>query len=239
MKVPANYTATLTFLSLLLCIDLAFILIHTIHVWTPWLGNRKYSIEADHGLAEVYQYIKLIWIVACLATAFLQTRIKVLISWTILFAFLLLDDATQIHEKTGFWLGERFALPAIAGLRPDDLGEILFAAFIGSLTIGVVAYALWRGEPRARQVSRDILCLLCVLAIFAVGVDTLHVIAHFKESALSPVLAMIEDGGEMFVISALTCYAFDIVSNAGQIRIDLWNSVKSTWKRANPVGQTV
>ena len=225
-------------MSLLLCIDLAFVLIHTIHVWTPWLGNKKYSIEADHGLAEVYQYIKLVWMVACLATAFLQTRIKVFISWTILFAFLLLDDAAQIHESVGFWLGQRFGLPAIAGLRPDDFGEILFAAFIGGLTIGVVAYTLWRGEPRARQVSRDILCLLCVLAFFAVGVDTLHVIAYFSSSPLSPVLAMIEDGGEMIVISVLTCYTFDIVSNAGQIRIDVWGTLRSLWTRTITARQT-
>ncbi len=229
MKAHTDYAATLTLLALLICGDLAFMLIHVLHVWTPWLSGSHYSIETDRGLAENYQYIKQLWIVACMAVAFVQTRSKIFAGWMVLFTFLLLDDAAEIHEHVGFWLGARFDLPAIAGLRPDDFGELSFAAFVGSLTVCMVAFTLWRGDARARQVSRDILCLIGALAFFGVGVDLIHVMAYFNAPAISRALTLIEDGGEMLVISLLTCYAFDIVSHSGALRIDVYGMLKTIW----------
>ena len=45
-------------LTLLLAADAAFIVIHLVHIATPYLLNDLYSIEADGGFAEWFQYTK-------------------------------------------------------------------------------------------------------------------------------------------------------------------------------------
>lgn len=222
-----KYGPTLALFALLVSADLVFMLMHGMHAWSPWLRGGHFSLESDRGLAEQYQYIKQLWIVICLGLAFLQTRRKAFAGWMVLFAFLLVDDAAQIHEKVGFWLGAQFDLPAVAGLRPDDFGELSFAALIGGLTVGMVALSFKRGDEHSRRLSRDLLCLVAVLAFFGVAVDTVHVIAYFRMPELSQLLALFEDGGEMIVVSALTCYVFDIVGHGGTLRIDVWGALES------------
>ena len=116
--------------------------------------------------------------------------------WGILFAFLLADDAAQIHEQVGAWLGREYALPAVFGLRTDDLGELLFAAAVGASTIALVSVAAWREGTNSRRIARDMVCLLAALAALGVVADALHVIAYFQRSLLAQVLLVIEDGGE-------------------------------------------
>jgi hypothetical protein len=73
------------------------------------------------------------------------------------------------------------------------------------------------------------LFLLCVLAIFGVGFDAVHTVTYFRVPALVDVLALIEDGGELLVVSVLTAHAFDIASNLGQQRIAVWDHVRN-WR---------
>jgi hypothetical protein len=39
---------------------------------------------------------------------------------------------------------------------------------------------------------------------------------------VAPLFALIEDGGEMIVVSVIAAYAFDIVGNAGECRVAIW-----------------
>jgi hypothetical protein len=217
---------TVTLLVLLVVVDLIFIAIHALHAWSPWLSGRHYSLESANGVAAVYQYIKQVWLVGCLALAFLQTRARVFAAWALLFAMLLVDDALELHERYGAIIAASLNFPAIFGLRPSDLGEILVAAGIGSVALVLVAVAYWRGGNEARQLSADLMCLLVALAFFAVFFDMLHTITHFNAPAIAQFFSLIEDGGEKLVVSAITAYAFDLTSNAGRRRIPVWSWVR-------------
>lgn len=226
MQTNNNYEPTLVLLLLLLCGDLVFILMHIAHVWTPWLNAAHYSLETDRGLPEMYQYIKLLWIVVCLFVMFLLVRRKTFLAWMGLFAFLLIDDATELHERVGYWLGVELGLPAVASLRPDDLGELLVAGVLGMLTLGLVAAVFWRGGQHTRQVTFDLLILIGLLAFFAVIVDVVHVAAYYSAPSVSELLALIEDGGEMLVVSLMTCYLFDVASQRGVPRFNLYRALR-------------
>lgn len=220
------FGATLTLLAMLVAVDLIFILAHALHVWSPWMKGGQYSIESENGLAALYQYIKQVWLAACLALAFVQTRGRAFLGWTVLFAYLLVDDVLQLHERGGELLAAKFGFPLMFGLRPQDLGEIAVAAIIGCFAVALVTVAYRRGGSGARQLSADLMCLLAALAVFGVFFDTLHTMAYFEAPALAQAFALIEDGGEMLVISATTVYAFDITSNAGRMRVGVWSWVR-------------
>jgi hypothetical protein len=221
-KVIPPRTAPISLLLLLIGADLVFVLCHVIYVETAWLSGRSYSLEADGGLPEWFQYMKQLWIAACMTAIFWRTRNVIYVSWAIVFAFLLLDDALQIHEQVGFWLGQRHGLPAVLSLRPDDLGELLFAATVGLATLFLVGVASWRGGGQARIVSRDLLTMIVLLAFLGVVVDALHVIAYLRGSLWAQVLLIVEDGGEMIVVSALTAYVFDVAIHRGQPSFSPW-----------------
>ena len=217
----------MTLLQLLICADIAFIVLHLVYIEVSALRGVRLSLEAEGGMAETYQYVKEFWIAACMAAAFRRTRVPLYASWALVFAFVLFDDALQIHERAGAWLGRAYALPTMFGLRPDDVGELLFAAMVGASVLALVGVATWRGGEQARRISRDMLCLLTAFAILGVLVDTLHVVAYVQRSLVEQLLLVVEDGGEMLVMSALTAYAFHVASLRGRTRFDLWAMLRA------------
>ena len=231
-----RYPATLLLFAMLLGADALFILVHAVHAWSPYLGDSKYALDADLGMAELYQYIKLLWLLGCLTLAFWQTRRGVFIAWAAFSALLLLDDAAQLHENAGRLMAKGLGLASAFGLRGVDYGELMFAAGVGVVGLAVVVVTLRQGSREARQLSLDMAVMLSVLAVFAVLGDVAHSFAYNRAPALIDVLALVEDGGELLVVSAITAYAFDIASNSGRQRIGVWDWVRnrSPRTRGNP-----
>jgi hypothetical protein len=221
-----DFTATISLLFLLILVDLLFIGLHVLHVWSPWLKSMMYSLERDSGMAEQYQYIKQIWLAACLGVTFLQRRSRSFAGWALFFAFLLLDDALQIHERVGLKLGQVLGIPPMFGLRSDDFGEVIVAGVVGFAACVFAWLTIRRGGESSRRLSADLLCLLGALALFGVFFDVLHTITYFRLPSAAPVFALIEDGGEMLVVSVITAYVFDVLVNAGKIRVPVWPWVK-------------
>lgn len=214
-------------LSLLLLADVVFIAIHALHVWTPWFPAYSLSIEADRGFAELFQYAKMTGLVACLAYQFHVSRGWTFAGWAAFFAFLLLDDAFFIHERAGARVAASLGFPEAFGLRPADFGEITIAAVLGLCAVFMAWLAMRRAGAASWRASQDILCLLGLLGVFAVGFDALHTVAYFSAPAFAPLFALIEDGGEMLVMSALAVYAFDVIRNAGESRVAVWPWVRA------------
>jgi hypothetical protein len=213
-------------LVLLLLGDLLLILAHVVHVWTPWLAPTVFSVERDGGFPELYQYLKLFFLACCLLVVALRTRGWVLAVWGVFFALLMVDDAFQLHERLGDVIGPALGIPAAFGLRTDDYGEIAYAVLLGLCAVAFVALTFRRGSPESRQVSADLLCLLCALGVFAIFFDTLHTMAYFRMPSISPPLALLEDGGEMIVISLIAAYVFGIVGNDGKPRFRVYDRVR-------------
>ena len=231
---PENYRpldTARTLLLLLLAADLAFIFLHVLYVETTLLRGRPFSLEADNGLPEAFQYVKQFWVALCMALMFRRVREVVYIGWMLVFTFLLMDDAFQIHEHIGQWLGANYALPVVFGLRPDDIGELLFAAFIGSVTTVLIGFGYWRGDADARIVSRDMIIMVIVLAGLGVGVDILHVITYFKAPLLAQFLLILEDGGEMLVVSAMVAYMVNVLNHRGRATVDLWAIMRHFYRQ--------
>ncbi len=119
------------------------------------------------------------------------------LAWSAVFLWVLADDAASIHERLGEQLGARLGLPALAGLDPQDLGELLVMAAAGGLALLLVGAAHRGTRGPERQLSWRLLALLALLAGFGVGLD-------MAASALrSGWLGFVEDGGEMIGVSLL------------------------------------
>ena len=215
-----------TLLLLLVCADVGFMLLHLISVETGWLRWARISLEAEGGPAEIFQYLKEFSVMVCMVIAFVATRRVVYISWALVFTFLLADDSMQIHESVGAWLGERYSFAAPYGLRSNDVGELLFAATVGLAMLALVGGALWRGTEQGRRVSRDLGILIVSLGLVGILLDVVHVVAYYGRSLLAQVLLVVEDGGEMIVMSAIAAYAFHVARHRGNTRFSLWSRLR-------------
>jgi hypothetical protein len=237
---PEQHAAVLLamrlFFILLICGDLAFIGLNLAHLSGPWLPGERFSLETDGGLAEFYQYMKQFWIVLCMATVFIQRRQAPYLCWAGLFGFLLIDDAVRLHERAGHVLGQKLGLPAVFGLRPDDFGELLVAGLVAGTLVVALAVTLWRERGPALRISRDLFVLTVALGACGVVLDMVHVIAYFRAPAVSTLLALLEDGGEMLIVSALTAYAFHIVLSGGRSRLNLWRLLTGQSRQSDEEG---
>ncbi|MET0070218.1 MAG: hypothetical protein ABW096_09250 [Candidatus Thiodiazotropha sp.] len=196
------------FLALLLLADLAFIFVHVIFEYFL-KSNTLFSINRDLGYAEVYQYIKEFWILVMLFVLAIKSRRIIYFTWSVLFLYLLLDDSLQLHENIGSFLANFYDLQPVFRLRAQDLGELVVFASVGFLLLGFIAGAYLYSDDTGKEISRHLFLLFVFLAFFGGLVDMLHIAVSFGK----PVFALIEDGGEMIIMSIIVWYVFDIRSH--------------------------
>ena len=209
-------TQALLLLGLLWLGDLALIVVHGAKPYFTALRPHHFSLEADRGIAEYFQYAKEAFIACCLMVCWYRTSIRTYFVWSLFFAFLLVDDSFSLHEQFGLVAASTVALPAWYGLRPQDVGEGLFAVFVGILTLAVIATSARNEGGRTNlRPHINIALLLAALAVCGVLADALHVIAYFQGSRWAWILAVIEDGGELAVMSALAAYCVGLAVDLG------------------------
>lgn len=198
--------STSPLLIILLSVDAIFVLLYCLQGWVPGLDSPKFSIETDRGYSELYQYVKFASIVAVIAGLGWLTRTAGYTSWALLFTYLLLDDALHVHERYGRAIADRIDWVPPLGLRAQDVGELAVSAMAGSLLVGAIAWTYLRSSPSFRKVSLDLSLLVLFLAFFGVLVDTVHGAVEVGPK-WETVLAVIEDGGEMVVVSLILRHA--------------------------------
>lgn len=196
------------FLLLLLVVDIVFIVLHVIYGHTALLPTRLFSLEQDRGYAEVFQYIKEFWIALMLCFVAIRKSHLLYFGWSLLFFYLLLDDAISIHERVGWYLSDFYNLNAMYGLRAGDIGELVVSISIGVPLLLLIGIAHYRSNPADRRISTILIVMLAFLAFFGVAVDMIHVIV--MNTKLGGVVGIVEDGGELVVMSVITWFVFSL-----------------------------
>jgi hypothetical protein len=199
-----NKQENLTFLILLMSADFVFVVIGIAHSYTG-LGTARFSLGQDFGHAEVYQYVKLFWAGGLLSVLYVRSRHVIYLSWALLFLYLLMDDSLKIHEGFGGVIARQLEIPSMFGLRAQDFGELAASLVTGSVLLGLIALSYFFSDRSGKRFSFRLVLFLGLLAFFGVGIDLIH-------SASGPLmrkpLGIVEDGGEMFIVSIMCWFIF-------------------------------
>lgn len=171
-----------------------------------WVHDWSFRLGTERGYAEVVQYIKEYWVALCFVALAWRSRSPIYLVLAATFVYLFLDDAVEIHERGGIALEQTLALQPLLGLRAQDIGEVLVSATAGSILLaaGLVAYRF--SDVRSQRTARLTAAAVLVLAFFGVGVDLLH--QAFEETWLAFPMEVVEDGGELLVMSGIAAGAF-------------------------------
>jgi len=201
-------------LILLVLTDFFFIGLHILYTYTNILPNRFFSVDMDMGYPEIFQYIKEYWIGLMLIWLAIKGRSFLFFGWALLFFFLLFDDSMMFHEQNGYILARHFDLQPTLGFRAQDIGELGIMLVVGIFFLAVIGVSHYFSEQRIKEISKRLAILLAALMFFGIYFDAFHSLLIYT-GAHKP-LALIEDGGEMVVMSLIAWYVFtiDLVSIA-------------------------
>jgi hypothetical protein len=185
--------------------DVFFIIFHVIYAFTPHLNHPFFNVEDDRSGGEAIQYAKEIWIaIAFLMIAYLRRSI-LYVPWALVFVYILFDDMLQLHEIWGRELAIALDYPEVIGLRPDDLGELTIYAIVIAILGPLVVAAYYWGHREFRRFNRHLVALLLVLTFFGVVLDMVHIMT--TQPTLHRLVGLLEDGGELVVMSFIVVFA--------------------------------
>lgn len=199
----------------LLAVDFAFVLLHFLQL-TDFVDDPLFSLERDRAYPERFQYIKILSIAMLMLLVRKRTNMIGFSAWSLLFLYLLVDDAFQVHELFGGTIASSWAMSPALGLRAKDFGELIVSAIAAAFFLSLIAATYLRGSAAFRQASNHLFVLLLALAFFGVFIDMLHVAIDLGWK-VSFVLGAVEDGGEMVIVTIIAWYALMISVRADDV----------------------
>lgn len=162
-----------------------------------------FSLGADGGPPERFEYACSLVAAALLVLCFRRTGRWVYAVLAGLHAWLLLDNALQLHEQ----LGARLETLLLARGGPA-LGESLVFLGVMSLAAALAGLALARAQGLHRALGLALFAGAGSLVVFAAGVDVVHGRLAALSSGLDQSLTVLEDGGELVVFAFNAALAF-------------------------------
>lgn len=201
-------------LLLLLFTDFLVILAHIALRIFPGENPYYWQITSEQGFGETFQYLKELWLF-CSFAALIWIRAEwSYLSLSLLFAYLFADDGFAIHESLGEWWAGALNFQPALGLRARDFGELMVSAIAGGSLLVLIGCSYWLGSQKFRAVCKRIAVLVGCLAFFGIGVDMVHIMierANLSLPGLKGILELIEDGGEMLVMSVMCWYGISLL----------------------------
>ena len=214
----SEHSASLLLL-LFLGADFAFIVLDIMNA-TLGPSSSLCSISGFCAYLKSYQLVKLFWTVLLFAYILKSTRCSGYVAWILVFAFLLVDEASLMHQKIGGYIANSFTayLPHTLGLQPRYF-ELAVLVIAGTFLLAIVAWAYFRSPQSFRKISNDLLLFVVPLLFFGVLTD---VAAAVKLGAVvNSVSDIVEDGGEMVVLSLIVWYLFLLAMRNGEFDLFL------------------
>lgn len=174
---------------------------------------RQWLLRAEGGWPEQFGYAKQATCAVLLLLVWRRTGDRLFAAWAAVFACALVDDRLQVHERAGAFVARHLPLPQeVAGLREQDLGELAVWGLAGVLPLVVVAVLHRRSTEHVRAASRGLAAVVAGYAFFGVVVDQFHALT--LGGLLDRGLGVLEDGGELVLLSVAVWYVLALLGGA-------------------------
>lgn len=172
----------------------------------PAFAHPGWNADLDRSFAEVFGYLQLL--LAAVALLVVVTRVRAarpfLLAAAATLLVMVLDDALQLHEAFGRWFATRTDVDVdVAGLRGQDVGELVLWALVGVPLGAALVLGYLRGRPERPFAHRLLLCLAPLL-VFGLGLDVVHIMVRdHVHPYVVYVLTWLEAAGELVGMSAV------------------------------------
>ena len=165
-----------------------------------------FRVSKDWSIGEMAGYIELLAAAVFLFLTAQALQSKLHYYFSALTAFLVLDDALQLHERVGEIIGDQF-FHAVAGLRPQDLGELTYFACIILIALAMLVWSFMASTKPQRAQCLFLVLPMAFIAFSSTGLDLLHALVPEDNRLLGGVVAIVEDGSEILGFGILLLVA--------------------------------
>jgi hypothetical protein len=194
-------------------VDVVLISFHFVHrlsfrgiIHTTIFSNTIFSLSEEGQLPDIFQYAK--QLVIALFLVYMAKKERVYAAWAAIFGYLLIDDIFMIHERIGQFLGN--LIGDIEGIEISEVAQSGYLVFLGIVLFGTALLIILRTQGETREVSIYLTVLLAVAAFFGVIVDIVQGVV-MSMFGISGIVKIIEDGGEMLVMSVILWFVYRLV----------------------------
>jgi hypothetical protein len=117
----------------------------------------------------------------------------------------------------GEFLVNEFNFKPMFGLRAVDFGELIFVGIVGLFLLLSFVLAYFKGTTMFRKRTIDLFVLLAFMIFFGIGFDMLHEILG-ENLKVGFVIGLIEDGGEMVVMTLIVWYVYQLIISDKKVK---------------------
>lgn len=160
----------------------------------PLLDVSWLHLESSSGLAERFQHLKELTIVALLVVIAWRRGGLAYWSWALLFAYVFCDDVFKLHQNVGQHLSEIVEL-ANPMMGSQIMAELLVSFVAGSCLFSVIGVTYAVGSEVFRTFSRDLILLFSLFAFFGIVVDLIPALCHLNHVITFMMVGIEEVGG--------------------------------------------
>ena len=224
-KIEFNFAI---FLLLLLSADFIFMVMHVYYKLTHDMECSLFCLTTDRGYAEFFQYLKYSWIMILLGYVILSTKTPQYLSWILLFAFFLFNDAFQLHHLFGSAFSRSFAFDPPLDLRRGNVGAFVYFILCGLALMGIIFWTYMRGDENYRKHSIDIGFFVMLVFFFGAVVDIIHVAFSLHGMGLN----FFEEAGEMVIMSLILWYVYMLAVSRGAFYLNIMGFLRGLFSRS-------
>lgn len=167
------------------------------------LSSEKFSLNRDHGYAEIVQYILVVIAAVALVTVAHARRQMAYVFLSAIMAYLFADDVFCIHEQVGEFLALNYPLMTPFDIEPAHTGEALYLGAVASVFLIFLIVLFAKARSKTRIDIAAFSALLILAGAFGIVGDVAHAAIGNKPAA------MIEDGGELISVTLLSIFSVD------------------------------
>lgn len=162
-------------------------------------------IDAEGSVSEFWETVLLTLAAGVYIFRAAGERCGKLMLPALLLIYMAFDDSMQWHEAAG-----EFLYPA-----NPDYGEPVFMIAVCIAASCAMTWALLTADDSVKRELWAVTAMFAIFAFFSIFMDAFHVgMRHFVDPRLDVPLGMVEDGGELFAISALAALATSVTRRA-------------------------
>ena len=192
----------------MLSVDFAFLGLHGLKEWIPLLDVNLLRLESTSGLAERFQYLKELAIIALLVVIARRRGGSGYLAWAALFIYVFCDDFFTIHQTAGQYLSEIVELSnPIMGSQV--IGELLVSIAAGSCLFSIIGCTYAVGSKAFRAFSHDLILLFSLFAFFGIVVDLIPAMFDLNH-VIAFMMIGVEEVGELLAMSLIVIYAYGV-----------------------------
>lgn len=171
-----------------------------------------FDLTQEGGLSESWEYLLTTLAALAMARLFLKVRAPIYGLGVLIFTWMTLDNAIEIHERGGHLIAPLFALLPPSRLQPQDLGEFALLCMIALVIVLGIWRSLRSGDRHANALGLAVMACIALAGVFGVGVDLVHAAMHTISRFDDEVGTFIEEFGELTCLSLSVALTLSIAA---------------------------